>query len=179
MSRIGKIPIAVPKEVKVAVHDHTVHVEEPKGKLDLKFPKGIAVEFKDGFLIVNRLSETKQDLANHGTIRAHLVNMIEGVTKGHKEELEIQGVGFRAQLQGQKVLLNLGLSHPIEFPVPKEVKVSVPTQTNIIIEGADNAAVGQVAASMRVLKPAEPYKGKGIRYLGEIVRRKQGKSVTK
>ena len=179
MSRIGKIPVAVPKEVKVAVQDRTVHVEGPKGKLDLKFPEGIAVEFKDGSLKVNRLADTKQDLANHGTIRALLVNMIEGVSKGHKKELEIQGVGFRAQLQGQKVLFNLGLSHSIEFPVPKEVKVSVPTLTNVIIEGADNAAVGEVAASMRALKPAEPYKGKGIRYTGEVVRRKQGKSVTK
>ena len=156
-----------------------VHLEGPKGKLDLSLPKGISVEQGEGQLKVNRSADTKQDRANHGTIRAHLVKMVEGVSKGHKRELEIQGVGFRAQLQGAKILLNLGLSHPIEFTVPKEVKITIPVQTSIIVEGVDLCHVGQVAASLRALKPAEPYKGKGVRYVGEVVRRKQGKAVTK
>lgn len=179
MSRIGKIPVAVPKEAKVSVEPSRVHIEGPKGKLDLALPEGIKVELKDGHLVVTRLSDTKQAKSTHGTIRARLVNMMEGVTKGHKKDLEIQGLGFRAQLQGKKIMFNLGLSHPVEFEVPNTVKVAVPTQTSITIEGADNVAVGQVAAKIRAIKPVEPYKGKGIRYVGEFVRRKQGKSVTK
>ena len=179
MSRIGKIPVAVPKEVKIILDASKVHVEGPKGKLELNIPSGIKVELKDGQLLVTRQSDIKQMKATHGTIRAHLVNMVTGVTKGHKKDLEIQGLGFRAQLQGKKIVFSLGLSHPVEFEVPDTVKVAVPTQTSIMIEGPDNMAVGQVAASIRAIKPVEPYKGKGIRYVGEFVRRKQGKSVTK
>ncbi len=179
MSRIGKIPVAVPKEVKINVHPSHVHMEGPKGKLDLNIPHGIKVEFKDGQLLVTRTSDTKQNRANHGTIRAHLVNIVEGVTKGHRKDLELQGVGFRAQIQGKKIILSLGLSHPIEFDIPDTVKVAIVNQTAITVEGADITSVGQIAASMRALKPAEPYKGKGVRYLGEVVKRKQGNSVTK
>ncbi|MBI5150643.1 MAG: 50S ribosomal protein L6 [Candidatus Omnitrophica bacterium] len=179
MSRIGKIPVAVPKEVKANIGPLNVHIEGPKGKLDLKLPSGIKVELKDGHLLVTRASDDKQARANHGTIRAHLVNMVTGVTMGHKKDLELQGLGFRAQLQGKKVVFNLGLSHPVEFEVPATVKVTVPTQTAITVEGADSMAVGEVAARIRALKPVEPYKGKGLRYAGEFVRRKQGKSVTK
>jgi large subunit ribosomal protein L6 len=179
MSRIGKIPVNISKEIKVSIASNNIHLENSKGKLDLPLPSGIKVEQKDDKLIVSRTSDDKQTRANHGTIRAYLVNMVEGLTKGHKKELEIQGVGFRAQLQGKKILMNLGFSHPVEYDVPGDVKISVPTQTNIIIEGADLMRVGQVAAQLRALKPAEPYKGKGFRYAGEIVRRKQGKSVTK
>ncbi len=179
MSRIGKIPVAVPKEVKVNLDSAKVHVEGPKGKLDLQIPEGIKVELKDSQLLVSRQSDTKQAKSTHGTIRALLVNMMTGVTKGHKKDLEIQGLGFRAQLQGKKIVFNLGLSHPVEFAVPDTVKVAVPTQTSITIEGPDNMAVGQVAASIRSLKPVEPYKGKCRSYVGEFVRRKQGKSVTK
>ena len=179
MSRIGKIPVIVPKDVKINVKDSLVHLEGTKGKLDLSVQHGISVEVANDRLLVNRNSNTKQSRANHGTIRARLANMITGVTKGHKKELEIQGIGFRAQLQGSKIVFVLGFSHPVEFEIPKDVKVMVPTQTSIIIEGADKEKVGQIAASIRNLKPVEPYKGKGIRYLGEAVRRKQGKSVTK
>lgn len=179
MSRIGKIPVVVPKDVKVNIDPDKVHVEGLKGKLDLNIPEGIKVELKAGQLLVTRQADTKQDKSTHGTIRACLVNMMTGVTKGHKKDLEIQGLGFRAQLQGKKIVFNLGLSHPVEFEVPNTVKVAVPTQTSITIEGPDNMAVGQVAASIRAIKPVEPYKGKGIRYVGEFVRRKQGKSVTK
>lgn len=179
MSRIGKIPVVVPKEVKITLDASKVGVEGPKGKLELNIPSGIKVELKDGQLLVTRQSDIKQMKATHGTIRAHLVNMVTGVTKGHKKDLEIQGLGFRAQLQGKKIVFSMGLSHPVEFVVPDTVKVAVPTQTSITIEGQDNMAVGQVAASIRAIKPVEPYKGKGIRYVGEFVRRKQGKSVTK
>lgn len=179
MSRLGKIPVAVPKGAKVTVQGSSVHVEGPKGKLDLAIPAGIKVELKDNQLVITRTGDTKQHRANHGTVRAHLVNMMTGVTEGHKKELEIQGLGLRAQLQGKKIVFNLGFSHPVEFEVPATVKATVPSQTSIIVEGADTAAVGQTAARIRALKPVEPYKGKGIRYVGEIVRRKQGKSVTK
>ena len=179
MSRIGKIPVAIPQGVKVALEDRTVRVEGPKGKLTLPLPFGIAVEQKESKVFINRARDSKQDRANHGTIRAHLAQMMIGVTQGHKKNLEIQGIGFRAQMQGQTLLCNLGFSHPIEFPIPVGVKVATPTQTEINIEGTDRALVGQVAANIRKLKPCEPYKGKGIRYAGEVVRRKQGKQVTK
>jgi large subunit ribosomal protein L6 len=179
MSRTGKIPINVPKEVKVNTQAGKVGIEGPKGKLELNIPNGINVELKDGKLAVTRTSDAKQSRANHGTTRALLVNMITGVTTGHKKDLEIQGIGFRAQLQGKKIMFNLGFSHPVEFQVPDHVKATVPTQTSITIEGPDSMQVGQIAAKIRDLKPVEPYKGKGIRYVGEIVRRKQGKSTTK
>jgi large subunit ribosomal protein L6 len=179
MSRTGKIPIDVPKEVKVNIQASKVSMEGPKGKLDLNVPHGVNVAFKDDKLTVTRLSDAKQDLSDHGTIRAHLANMIVGVTRGHKKDLEIQGIGFRAQLQGKKIVFNLGFSHPVEFDVPDSIKATVANQTAISIEGPDNMMVGQIAAKIRNLKPVEPYKGKGIRYVGEFVRRKQGKSVTK
>ncbi len=179
MSRIAKIPISVPKGVKCNVDGSTVKVEGPKGKLQLSLPSGIKVEVKDEKISVDRLSNAKQNRANHGTIWASIGNMVAGATDGHKKELEIQGIGFRAQLQGKKIVFNLGFSHPVEFDIPEDVKVTVPSQTSIIVEGIDKQRVGQVAASIRALKKVEPYKGKGIRYVGENVRRKQGKSVTK
>ncbi len=190
MSRIGKIPVVVPSQVKVNIQAETIQLDGPKGKLSLKIPEGIQAEFKDQQFIVTRREDTKQSRSNHGTIRAHLVNMIQGVTQGHKKELEIQGIGFRAQLQAGpasgpasggagKILFNLGFSHPVEFQVPKDIKIVVNNQTNIVIEGSDITLVGQTAANIRDLKPVEPYKGKGIRYVGEFVKRKQGKSVTK
>ncbi len=179
MSRTGKIPVDVPKGVKVNVETSKVSLEGPKGKLDLDIPYGVNVEFKDEKLTVTRNSNSKQTRANHGTIRARLANMIVGITDGHKKDLEIQGIGFRAQLQGKKISFNLGLSHPVEFEVPDCVKVTVPNQTSITIEGSDNVMVGQISAKIRDLKPVEPYKGKGIRYVGENVRRKQGKSAAK
>jgi len=179
MSRIGKVPINVPQEVKIAITEGSVSFEGPKGKESLAIPHGIKVEQKDNQLIVSRVSEVKQNRANHGTIRVRIANIIKGVTAGHKKELEIQGVGFRANLQGNKLVLSLGFSHPVEFEVPKEIKVTVPNQTSISVEGTDKVMVGQVAAKIRDYKRPEPYKGKGIRYVGEVVRRKQGKSVTK
>jgi large subunit ribosomal protein L6 len=180
MSRIGKNPINVPSEVKVNVAGSTVTLEGPKGKLDLVIPVGTNVDFADGQLKVTRESNSKQSRSNHGTIRSRLANMVIGVTKGHKRELEIQGIGFRAQMEGEKINFNLGFSHPVIFDIPNEVKISVDKkQTIITVEGPDNVMVGQVAANIKRLKPVEPYKGKGIRFVGEAVRRKQGKSVTK
>ena len=179
MSRLGKIPVVLPKDVKVAVDKGSVLVNGPKGKMSLALPHNITVEQKDDKLLVNRLNDAKQTKANHGTIRAHLVNMLKGVTEGHKIDLEVQGVGFRGALQGQKLVLNIGFSHPVEYDIPAGVKVVTPKPTEISIEGPDIALVGEVAANIRGLKPPEPYKGKGIRYSGESVRRKQGKSVTK
>jgi large subunit ribosomal protein L6 len=179
MSRIGKIPVTLANGVKAAIADGSLHMEGPKGKLSLKIPHGIKVEQKDKVLMISRLSDMKQSRASHGTIRALLANMVEGVVQGHKKELEIQGVGFRAQMKGPMLILNVGFSHPVEYEAPKTIKLSVPTPTAITVEGTDKALVGQVAAQIRDLKPPEPYKGKGIRYVGEVVKRKQGKSVTK
>jgi large subunit ribosomal protein L6 len=179
MSRIGKISVAVPKAVKIFIENGSVRLEGSKGKLAITLPDAIKVEQKDEKLFVSRSKDTKQARADHGTTRAHLVNMIAGVMQGHKKELEIQGVGFRAQMQGNKLIANLGFSHPLEFEIPKNVSVTAPKPTMIVIEGPDKALVGRIAAAIRKLKPPEPYKGKGIRYANEIVRKKQGKSVTK
>ncbi len=179
MSRIGKIPVEIPGDVKVRVDAGVVHLEGPKGRLSFPIPTGIRVETEDGRIVVRRVSDAKQHRANHGTVRAHLQNMIVGVRTGHRKDLEIQGIGFRAQMQGRKLVLALGFSHPVEFEAPDGVSVSAPNQTSIVVEGCDKAFVGEVAARIRRLKPPEPYKGKGIRYVGERVRRKQGKSVGK
>jgi large subunit ribosomal protein L6 len=179
MSRLGKIPVTLPKDVKVAIEPRSVLVTGPKGKISVPVPQNIKVEQKDDKLMINRLNDAKQTKANHGTVRAHLVNMIKGVTQGHKIDLEVQGVGFRGAVQGQKLTLNVGFSHQVEYDIPNGIKVVTPKPTEISIEGLDIALVGEVAANIRGLKPPEPYKGKGIRYAGEAVRRKQGKSVTK
>ena len=165
--------------MKVVADSSQVLLEGPKGKISLSVPYGVTVEYKDNQLAVTRLNDTKQSRANHGTVRALLVNMVAGVIHGHKKELEIQGIGYRAQLQGNTITFNLGLSHQVEFAVPKELTVAVPKPTSIVLEGVNKILLGQIAAKIRDLKRPEPYKGKGIRYLGEIVRTKQGKSVTK
>ncbi len=179
MSRIGKNPVQIQKDVQVVFNSGNINIKGKNGSLDLRIPYGINVEQKNDQLIVTKNSNSKQNRANHGTIRARLAQMMVGVTTGHKKDLEIQGIGFRAKLEGKKISFNLGFSHPVEFAIPDSVKITVPSQTSISIEGADNILVGQVAAKIRALKPVEPYKGKGIRYVGEIVRRKQGKSVAK
>ncbi|MBF0478719.1 MAG: 50S ribosomal protein L6 [Candidatus Omnitrophica bacterium] len=179
MSRIGKIPVQVLKDAKITINKSDILVEGPKGKLSLPLPPKIVVKQDKDVLVVTRLGEDKQTRANHGTIRARLKAMIIGVTKGHRKDLEIQGVGFRAAQAGNKITFNLGLSHPIEFVVPADVKATVTSQTQISIEGADIIKVGQAAAEIRAFKPAEPYKAKGVRYVGEVIRRKQGKSAGK
>lgn len=179
MSRIGKIPLSVVKEVKVTITPTSVNMEGPKGKLSLPLPYGIKVDQKDAALLISRTNDTKQTRANHGTVRALLKNMLQGVVKGHTKDLEIQGIGFRCQAAGQKLTLNLGFSHPVVFDIPAGIKVATPKPTEIKLEGADRILLGQTAAKIRDIKPPEPYKGKGIRYVGEVVRRKQGKSATK
>jgi len=179
MSRKGKLPVSIPKDAKVTISGSEIQAEGPKGKLNMPIPHGIKVEQKDNEIVVSRSNDVKQNRANHGTVRALLENVLTGVTKGHKKDMEIHGVGFRAQAQGSKLVMNLGFSHQVEYQVPKEIKVSVPQPTNISVEGIDKILVGQIAAKIRDFKRPEPYKGKGIRYVGEQVRRKQGKSVTK
>jgi large subunit ribosomal protein L6 len=179
MSRIGKNPLIVAKEVKVSIGSSNVHMEGPKGKIDWRLPSGIKVEQKDDQLVVSRVNDTKQSRSNHGTVRATLENMVKGVLKGHRKDLEIQGIGFRATIQGKKVIFNVGLSHPVEFDVPEDVKVGIDNQTLISVEGPDLIRVGLIASQIKDIKPVEPYKGKGIRYSGQKVLRKQGKAVTK
>ena len=179
MSRIGKIPIAVDKSLKVNIDKHIVTIESSKGKLEYELPWGIEAEFKDNQIVVKRQGDSKNLRALHGLARALINNMVEGLTKGFKKELEIVGVGYKAQLKGKKLVLNIGFSHPVEIDIPEKVKVSLPAATRIVIEGADKAFVGQFAAEIRRIYPPEPYKGKGIRYVGEVVRRKLGKAMAK
>ncbi len=179
MSRIGRNPINIPKGVKLNISPSAFHVEGPKGKLALALPLGIKLEHKEDKIFVSRQNDVKQNRANHGTIRALINNMLVGVTQGHKKSLQILGVGFRGQMKGKDVELSLGFSHPVLFKVPDEVQVKMPKPTEIEIESADKCLAGEIAARIRRLKPPEPYKGKGIRYVDEFVKRKQGKSVTK
>ena len=179
MSRIGKKSIDVPQGVKVSINGGTALVEGPKGKLSIEIPLGVTVETKNDKVFVNRVNDAKQNRSNHGTIRSRLTGMIVGVTEGHKKKLEIQGIGFRVQVQGQKLTLNLGFSHPVEFEVPKVINIKALGQTELEFESIDSVVLGNIVSKIRKIKPPEPYKGKGIRYSGEIVKRKQGKSVTK
>lgn len=176
MSRVGKRPIAIPSNVKVSLQDNTIHVEGPKGKLEFKVPEGISVEVGDDKVIVRRLKDEKKYRALHGTTRAIINNMVIGVTQGFQKELEIVGVGYRAQVRGKSLTLQLGFSHPIEYPIPEGITIETPSPTNIVVKGIDKQKVGQVAAEIRSFYPPEPYKGKGIRYKGEYVRKKAGKA---
>ena len=178
MSRIGKTPITLPAGVKVALDQSgKVTVEGSKGKLSWDLPSGISASVDGTTLTVSRSSEDRSVRALHGLSRALLNNMITGVSQGFRRDLEIQGVGFRAAVKGDKLDLSVGYSHPILFEIPKEIKVAVTDNTKISIEGIDKHLVGQVAADIRAYYPPEPYKGKGIRYAGEVVRRKEGKTV--
>ena len=178
MSRIGKKPIEVPAKVKVAIGaEGAVTIEGPKGKLSWTLPKEVSARLDGASLSVNRDGETRQVRALHGLSRSLLANMVLGVEQGFRKDLEIQGVGFKAAVQGQKLNLSLGKSHPILFDIPEEVKITVSENTKIAIEGTDKQIVGQTAADIRAFYPPEPYKGKGIRYAGEQIRRKEGKTV--
>ncbi len=178
MSRIGKKPIELPTAVKVSVNDSgAVTVEGPKGKLSWTLPKVVRFRMEGNVVTLDRDGESRPIKALHGLSRALIANMVEGVNDGFKKNLEIQGVGFKAAVQGEKLNLSLGQSHPILFDIPKEVKITVTDNTKIAIEGIDKHVVGQTAADIRAYYPPEPYKGKGIRYAGEQVRRKEGKTV--
>lgn len=177
MSRIGKQPITIPAKVKVEVKGQKVFVEGPKGKLDFELPKRTSLEVKDGKITVSRAGEDSEAKALHGLSRALVNNMVKGVTDGFVKKLEIQGVGFKAAVQGKNVNLNLGYSHPINYEIPAQVKVTVEENTKLTIEGPDKQVVGRVAAEIRSFYPPEPYKGKGVRYSDERVVRKEGKTV--
>ena len=178
MSRIGNKPVSLPAKVKVNLSpDRSVQVEGPKGKLSWRLPEGIAGKVEGETLTLERQSETRQVRALHGLARALLNNMVTGVSTGFTRNLEIQGVGFKAAVQGQKLNLSLGFSHPVVFEIPNEIKVTVTDNTKLLVEGIDRQLVGQVAANIRAYYPPEPYKGKGVRYTDEKVRRKEGKTV--
>jgi large subunit ribosomal protein L6 len=176
MSRIGKMPVAIPNGVTVTVDGNTVTVKGPKGELTRTFPQGITVARNDGTLNVSRVSDEGNYKALHGLSRSLLANMVEGVTKGYQKQLEITGVGYKAEVRPYGLQLALGFSHPVQYKAPTGIKLTAPQPTQIVIDGADTAVVGQVAAELRSLRPPEPYKGKGIRYAGEQIRRKAGKA---
>lgn len=179
MSRIGKKPIGIPANVKVDVKDGIVRVEGPKGKLEYKIPARIKVSLDNNRVVVERSFKTKQDLSLHGLVRAIIANFIKGVTEGYVKEMEIRGVGFKAQAKGDTLEVALGFSHPITHKVPEGITVSTPKPTQIVVSGIDKVKVGEVAAEIRNYFKPEPYTGKGIRYLGEYVRHKAGKTVVK
>lgn len=176
MSRIGKMPVPVPSGVTVNIDGAMVSVKGPKGELSRRFPEGITFTLEDNTLVATRSSEESRQKAMHGLSRALIANMVEGVTKGYQKQLEITGVGYKAEPKPYGLLFSLGYSHTIEFKAPQGIKLTAPQPTQVLVEGADKEIVGQVAAEIRALRKPEPYKGKGIKYAGEKVRRKAGKA---
>jgi large subunit ribosomal protein L6 len=179
MSRIGKKPVAIPNNVTVTVDGSTVKVKGPKGELTRTFDPGMKISVEGNEVIIDRPGEEKRDRAMHGLTRALLANMVTGVTEGFKKTLEIVGVGYKAEKRGKNLVVTVGYSHPVNYPEPSGITLSTPAPTTIVIEGIDKQKVGQVAAELREFRPPEPYKGKGIRYQGEQVRRKAGKTAGK
>jgi large subunit ribosomal protein L6 len=177
MSRIGKMPVTVPSKVKVELKGRTIFVEGPKGKLDFELPRRAVVKIEGSTLTVSRDGEDSEARAMHGLTRAIVNNMVKGVSEGFVRKLEIQGVGFKAAVQGKAINLNLGYSHPISYPIPDQIKVTVEDNTKITVEGPSKELVGLVASEIRSYYPPEPYKGKGVRYSDEKVLRKEGKTV--
>jgi large subunit ribosomal protein L6 len=175
VSRIGKQPVALPEGVEVAIEPELVRVKGPKGELSERVARDIDVRQDDGQIVVTRPTDRGEHRALHGLTRSLIANMVQGVTEGFEKRLEIQGVGYRAQLQGRKLVLALGYSHPVEIEAPEGIDFEVPVPTQIVVRGISKQAVGEVAANIRKRRPPEPYKGKGIRYQGEYVARKVGK----
>lgn len=176
MSRVGRKPIPIPAGVTATVEGGVIRVTGPKGELTQPIRPEITVSIADGEIRVTRSSDQKQHRALHGLTRALIANMVQGVTEGFRRTLEIVGVGYRAEKRGDVLVLNVGYSHPVEYPEPPGITLSTPNATTIVVEGTDKARVGQVAAEIRSVRRPEPYKGKGIRYQGEQVRRKAGKA---
>ena len=177
MSRIGKKPIPIPGGAKISVDKSRVSVQGPLGGLEQQIPYEISVEIKDNQVFVMRKSESKRDKSLHGLSRTLIANMLHGVTKGFKKELKIVGVGYRAELKGKRIVFSLGFSHPIVLAVPDGIRIDVNGPDAIVIHGHDRQLVGDIAAKIRSFRPPEPYKGKGIHYLGEQIRRKAGKAA--
>ena len=179
MSRIGKMPITIPKEVKVELNNNNIKISGERGTLESSFHPDMQVKIEEGKIFVSRPSENKFHRSLHGLSRTLINNMVEGVSSGFEKILEIQGVGYRATLEGGKMVLQIGYSHPIEFDTPKGIEFEVEKQKIIKIKGIDKQLVGETAAKIRALRKPEPYKGKGIRYIDETVRRKVGKTAAK
>src|SRR3954469_2778322 len=175
MSRIGKLPIPVPSGVTVSIEPDVVRVNGPKGELSERIPRDITVEQAGEELVVKRPTDRGEHRALHGLTRSLVFNMVQGVTEGYEKALEIQGVGYRAQLRGNTLELALGYSHPVRVEAPDGIEFEVPVPTQIVVRGIDKQQVGEIAAQIRKLRPPEPYKGKGVRYAGEYVARKVGK----
>lgn len=174
MSRIGNKIITVPSGVKVQLKEGAVEIQGPKGKMAVRVPSGIQFEQKDGTLVAKRQNDDQRAL--HGLARALVANAVAGVTQGFKKELDIVGVGYRAEVKGKSLVIALGFSHPIDFPIPEGIQIAVEKQTHLTVSGADKAQVGQIAANLRALRPPDPYKQKGIRITGERLKKKAGKA---
>ena len=177
MSRIGRKPIPVPQGVKIQLSPSAVEVQGPKGKLRVALPGGITMEQKDG--VLNALRQSDEHRALHGLVRALVANAVHGVTQGFKKEMDIVGVGYRAEVKGKTVVFNLGYSHQIHFPIPEGIQVTVEKNTHMTVTGADKGLLGQVCADMRALRPPDPYKQKGVRITGERLKKKAGKAGAK
>lgn len=179
MSRIGKRPIPIPQKVTVSINGQHVAVKGPKGELSRTLPSEVEVVQEDTTLLVNRRNESRVARQLHGLCRTLVANMVEGVANGFQKRLEIQGVGYRAQVQGRNLVLNVGYSHQVHIEPPEGIQLAVENNTNVVVTGIDKEAVGNISARIRAVRPPEPYKGKGIRYAGEFVRRKAGKAGKK
>ena len=176
MSRIGRKPVVVPAGVEVAVNGNIVTVKGPKGQLEQEISKNLTVEVKEGEVVVTRPTDNREDRAQHGLARTLINNMIVGVTQGFEKKMELVGVGYKAEKKGNTLVMNLGYSHPVEMVDPEGITTEVPKATEIIVRGADKALVGNYAANIRAWRKPEPYKGKGIKYVDEVIRRKEGKT---
>ena len=178
MSRIGRAPILIPSTVKVTHEGDALQVEGPKGTLSTAIPSSLTASIQDNHIRIERTQEDKPVKALHGLTRALIANMVQGVVEGYVKELEVIGIGYRAQVQGKQLVLNVGLSHQVQVSIPEGMAIETPKPTTILVKGIDKQRVGQLAADIRCIAPPEPYKGKGIRYAGEAVRRKAGKAAT-
>jgi len=176
MSRIGKKPVPVPSGVTVSINSQSVAVKGPKGELSRVLPEQVKIAQEGETIVVTRQNDSRVSRARHGLSRTLIANMVEGVSKGFEKRLEIKGVGYRAAIKGKTLTMNLGYSHPVEFEPPAGIEFKVESNTNVIVSGIDKELVGTIAAKIRDARPPEPYKGKGVRYLGEMVRRKAGKA---
>jgi len=179
MSRVGLKPIPLPSGVEVRIEPGLSIVKGPKGELRQHIPEGIEVKIEDGVLTCHRLSDAPPDRSKHGLVRALIANQVVGVTQGYTKALDIVGVGYRAEVKGKVLNLQLGHSHPIDYPIPEGIEIKTPDPTHIVVSGIDKQKVGQVAAEIREFRPPEPYKGKGVRYRDGVVRRKAGKAAAK